>query len=108
MSYGLWFVVIFVTSMAAFWVGNRVNRPKRVPVARLADPAPLPGELPHAGRFDVTWHDPTFTGASEPVPWDLAGAAYALGQQRADQDDISRQVDEIMLRVQNDARWDYR
>lgn len=114
-----WFLVIFATFVilplgVAWWMG----RHPRVPLARLADPAPLPCELPRASRlviYEDEWHKffpPTHAGAADPaqqlapVPWDLAGAAYVLGQQRADQDAVSREVDAIMAEIEyNPERW---
>lgn len=59
--------MIFLTFMVfmlgpVWWMDRREH--ERIPLARLADPAPLPGELPRAGRFDVEYlPGPPFAGA---------------------------------------------
>lgn len=85
MSYGMWFLVIFLTALTAMlgtaallnWWTDRTNR---VPLARLADPAPLPGELSRAGRLRLD-HLPA-TGPSgpwlEPEPFDLPDMLAAV------------------------------
>lgn len=46
MSYGWWFLVIFLTALVTYLgIAVLTSRAPRIPLARLADPAPLPGEL---------------------------------------------------------------
>ena len=54
-----WALVIFLTFVivplgVAWWMG----RGERIPLARLADPAPLPGELPRAGFLQISQYGP--------------------------------------------------
>lgn len=49
-----WFVVIFLTALVTLLVtGYLTGNEERVKLGRLADPAPLPYELPRAGRLPV-------------------------------------------------------
>lgn len=113
-----WPVVIFVTVLAIFlgigwlmeWSDAKYERTRLL--AELDQAATANVQLPRPGRLEVEYlPGPPFAGASQtgqpdPVPWDLAGAAYQLGQQRARQDDVSAEVDAIMAEIEhNPERW---
>lgn len=66
-----WALVIFVTALVTFLGIAALTSEPRVP--QLADPAPLPGELPTAGRFDADWWP-------DPGPFDLPRTLAALGE----------------------------
>ena len=101
-------LVIFLSSVASLLVTGCIMGPRtRAGVERLADPRPLPGELPVAGLFPVEYLEgPPFGGAADPNVFELraardpfdTGPILLLSDQAAALDKHEREV-QAMIRA---------
>ena len=111
MTLTAWFMVILITSAAVLlgfgWLlGRGQGELERVTLLAELDQATANVQLPQAGYLYMT--GPPFAGASltgQPDPMAAFDAGYELGQRRAAQDEVSREVDAIMAEIEADPRW---
>lgn len=97
-------LVILLTALLVIGVAAHVtSKPAQTQTPRQS-PAPLPGELPRAGRFDVEYHNPPFAGASQTgQPFDLLTVladALTIAERQLSQAEVTRDLALIELEIE--------